>query len=210
MRESRNQQGKVPSQSPLPLFAWTYARTAQKFIIDAREEIQLAQQPDRVYLSHYRRGDVFQDIESCEAEEAASAERIECDVGLATAAARFRMTPTEPMELTIDIPQTSSRTGSLEVRHLPASDMPSNPWKSSIAAACQLQSPDPKFNYVFDAAIRSLLLHTSVDVYPGPYCFVREEADRLILCSGLPNRWLETSETIRFGPTSTPYGPITV
>lgn len=41
-------------------------------------------------------------------------------------------------------------------------------------------------------------------------CFVREEADRLILCSGLPNRWLETSETIRFGPTSTPYGPITV
>ena len=41
-------------------------------------------------------------------------------------------------------------------------------------------------------------------------CFVREEGDRLILCSGLPIRWLETSETIRFGPTSTPYGPITV
>jgi hypothetical protein len=41
-------------------------------------------------------------------------------------------------------------------------------------------------------------------------CFVREERDRLILCSGIPDRWLEATETIRFGPTNTPYGPITV
>jgi hypothetical protein len=41
-------------------------------------------------------------------------------------------------------------------------------------------------------------------------CFVREEGERLVLCSGIPDHWLETCQTIRFGPTSTPYGPITV
>ena len=150
--------------------AW---QAPDKFIIDAKQEIQLAQQPDRVCMSHYRRGDVFQDIEFRDTEEMASAEQTKCDVGLATAAALFRMAPTEPLELTIHVPQSDSRTGSQEVRRLPASDVPSNPWKSVTDGACKLQSPDPKFNCLFDAAIRSLLLHTSVDVYPGPYTYRR-------------------------------------
>jgi hypothetical protein len=41
-------------------------------------------------------------------------------------------------------------------------------------------------------------------------CFVREEGERMILCSGIPPHWLEAAETIRFGPTSTAFGPITV
>ena len=41
-------------------------------------------------------------------------------------------------------------------------------------------------------------------------CFVREEGDRLILCSGVPPRWLEAGQTIRFGPTATLFGPLTV
>jgi hypothetical protein len=40
--------------------------------------------------------------------------------------------------------------------------------------------------------------------------FVREEADRLILGSGVFPEWLESGEQLRFGPTLTPYGRVSV
>ena len=41
-------------------------------------------------------------------------------------------------------------------------------------------------------------------------CFVREEDNRLILCSGIPRIWLEKNQTITFGPTPTIFGDIQV
>ena len=40
--------------------------------------------------------------------------------------------------------------------------------------------------------------------------FVREEGDRLIVGSGLFEEWFESDEDICFGPTLTPWGPVTV
>jgi hypothetical protein len=40
--------------------------------------------------------------------------------------------------------------------------------------------------------------------------FVREEGERLILGSGLPDEWLAGKTPLRLGPTVTPYGPISV
>ena len=41
-------------------------------------------------------------------------------------------------------------------------------------------------------------------------CFVREEGDRLIIGSGIFAEWLEADEELSFGPTLTPWGPVTV
>jgi hypothetical protein len=40
--------------------------------------------------------------------------------------------------------------------------------------------------------------------------FVREENNRLVLGSGLFRRWLEENEAMSFGPTLTPFGPVSV
>lgn len=40
--------------------------------------------------------------------------------------------------------------------------------------------------------------------------FVREEEDKLVVGSGLFPRWLAERETISFGPTLTPFGPVSV
>ncbi len=40
--------------------------------------------------------------------------------------------------------------------------------------------------------------------------FVREEGHRLIVGSGLFAEWFESDEDISFGPTLTPWGPVTV
>ena len=39
-------------------------------------------------------------------------------------------------------------------------------------------------------------------------CFVREEGDRLILCAGIPARWLDQNTPISFGPAPTAFGTL--
>lgn len=41
-------------------------------------------------------------------------------------------------------------------------------------------------------------------------CFVREETGRLILCSGIPQIWLDKRQTIAFGPAPTSFGDIQI
>lgn len=41
-------------------------------------------------------------------------------------------------------------------------------------------------------------------------CFVREEGEQLVLCAGVPGRWLDQSVPIRFGPAPTAFGDVTV
>ncbi len=41
-------------------------------------------------------------------------------------------------------------------------------------------------------------------------CFVREEGERLVLCSGVPARWLEQDAPVRFGPAPTDHGPLSI
>jgi hypothetical protein len=41
-------------------------------------------------------------------------------------------------------------------------------------------------------------------------CFVREERDRLVIGSGLFEEWFESDDELRFGPTLTPWGRLTV
>jgi hypothetical protein len=40
--------------------------------------------------------------------------------------------------------------------------------------------------------------------------FVRDEPNRLILASGIPAAWLEPGQSLSFGPTPTPFGPVRV
>jgi hypothetical protein len=41
-------------------------------------------------------------------------------------------------------------------------------------------------------------------------CFVREEGEGLVLCSGIPERWLTRGQPIRFGPAPTSFGPVSL
>ena len=42
------------------------------------------------------------------------------------------------------------------------------------------------------------------------YCFIREEAQRLVLGSGIPREWLTQEQTVSFGPAPTCYGTMTI
>jgi hypothetical protein len=42
------------------------------------------------------------------------------------------------------------------------------------------------------------------------HCFVREEGLRLILCQGIPERWLGAGEEVAFGPAATAFGSLSI
>ena len=41
-------------------------------------------------------------------------------------------------------------------------------------------------------------------------CFVREEGDHLILCTGIRERWLQEGSPVLFGPAATCFGPVSI
>ncbi|MFA6636372.1 MAG: hypothetical protein WCV56_04635 [Candidatus Omnitrophota bacterium] len=41
-------------------------------------------------------------------------------------------------------------------------------------------------------------------------CFIREEEDTLILCSGIPQKWIDAGREMFFGPAPTPFGTIDI
>src|SRR5262249_30359360 len=100
---------------------------------------------------------------------------VQCPVGLATGAALFRLPaggqngPTTPTST-----QVTARIA-LGRRKTTFSTPPPAPptWPSALAGVCQVELPDERARSLFDAAVRSLVLHSPGEVYPGPYTYKR-------------------------------------
>lgn len=121
--------------------------------------------PERTNFSHYWKGDVFGQLPlSSEADE------VECPVGMATAAALFKLEPNVKREVTISIPITK------DAAVKPAGEIKSavSKWDDNLKGLCLASLPDQHFQFLYDAAIRSLILHSpQADIYPGPYTYKR-------------------------------------
>ena len=142
--------------------------------------------PDKTDFSHYWNGDVFGQLPA-----SSEAKGVDCPVGMATAAALFKLEPNIKREITISIPVTKGA----EVK--PAGEWKSivTKWEKELKGCCELEIPDKHFKFLYDAAIRSLILHSpKQDVYPGPYTYKRfwfRDAAFILdamLCVGLTER----------------------
>jgi hypothetical protein len=121
--------------------------------------------PDRTNFSKYWGGDVFAKLPA-----ASDDKEVECAVGMATAVALFELKPNETRELTVSIPLKKD----LEI--VPAQRLevlPTPKWDENLNGLCQLDIPNKQFQFLYDTAIRSLILHSPLDVYPGPYTYKR-------------------------------------
>ena len=68
------------------------------------------------------------------------------------------------------------------------------PWEEALRGTCALEIPDRHWCFLWDAALRTLVLHSPGDVYPGPYTYKRfwfRDAAFIVhalLCAGLTAR----------------------
>lgn len=161
----------------------TAKRTAWR--INNHHSVRFNTPADSHHISNYHDGDVailLQDLPNLEIQQ----EEIKrlCDVGMITAVALFRIHPRQSRKLIVNIPLENSDNAVHE-------DIS---WQKALTGCCQLSVPDKKIQFLYDAAIRTLILHSPTDVYPGPYTYKRfwfRDATFIIhalLCLGLNDR----------------------
>jgi len=139
--------------------------SAQTICIDNTDTLHLDEKPKQYCVSEYNRGDVDRAIV-----EGRQGQEVKCKVGLATAAAVYEIPAGEERCLRWRIPlrgQAEPTTG-------PAAAPPElRPWKSELAKTPELDIPHPQWQKLWGSSLRTLLLLSPADVYPGPYTYRR-------------------------------------
>ena len=132
------------------------------FKVNREATVQLSDAPDSLRMAHYAEGDVYLDLPGSGAQRETN-----CEVGMATGAALFRLRAGMTRELKVEV--------SLE-RDLQALAKPADPalsWDDALATTAQLRVPDERMQFLYDAALRTLLLLSAAELVPGPYTYRR-------------------------------------
>ncbi len=144
--------------------------------IDDEAEVRFATPPQRHLASDYRRGDVALALDE------PPAGHVTCEVGMASAAALYRIDGSVRAELTIPLPVADGRS------------LHPGAWRDERARACRLEVPDDRIRFLYEAALTTLILHCPGDAFPGPYTYRRfwfRDAAFIVhglLCAGLFDR----------------------
>ncbi len=134
--------------------------------VDEKSELLLDQAPDRLRLSEYHAGDVAIALH----DESDQRRRVRCDVGLATAAALFRLEAGEEREIVGSVPSEDAE----DRKARRASPVITHDWGEALEGTPVLRAPEERFVRLYDTAVRTLVLHApGNDVYPGPYTYKR-------------------------------------
>ncbi|MEA3274641.1 MAG: hypothetical protein U9Q81_04965 [Pseudomonadota bacterium] len=148
--------------------------------VDGQAAVTFSAPAQRHHVSDYRAGDVAIHLQDRDDETMGV-----CEVGMATAAALFRLAPGQAGDLAVRVPLAHSAR--------PPGDSAAA-WQEALHGCCRLRVPDEKVQFLYAAALRSLILHSPGDVYPGPYTYKRfwfRDAAFIIhalLCAGLTGR----------------------
>jgi hypothetical protein len=147
--------------------------------VDDQRVIEFSAPAERHHVSDYRNGDVHIHLQDLEDQNKGL-----CDVGMATAAALFPVKAGEQCRITAFIPLDADGNTRLA----------SNSWAQVREDQCTLVCPEPRFQFLYEAALTTLVLHSPDDVYPGPYTYKRfwfRDAAFIIhalLCAGFTKR----------------------
>ncbi len=135
--------------------------------VDGKPKVRFGRALERHAVSTYEDGDVLPDVLRRPGRRS-----VKCRAGLATAAALWRVesehAETAGTQAGVRVPLTEKGpSGKLLTRGKCVS------WRSGLEGACRMRVPDEEYQYVYDAAVRSLVLHSPASVYPGPYTYRR-------------------------------------
>ncbi len=158
------------------------------WIVNDAERVRFSEPMDIHAVSDYVHGDVLPSGDGGRLEPG-DTDAMRCDVGMATAAAAFAIHPGSHRLIEARIPLIVRKS------HVRAQSNTTRPgWSDSLDGACRLAIPDSRMQFLYDAALRTLVLHSPQDVYPGPYTYKRfwfRDAVFIVhamLCAGLVER----------------------
>jgi len=147
--------------------------------------VSFSEAAERHAVSMYREGDV-----AIKLPNAPDRAVVQCEVGMATAVALFRIEVGRPREIEVYVPLTLENEAPIAVE----SESEERAWADALEGSAVLRVPDARMQFLYDAAIRTMVLHSPDDVYPGPYTYkrfwFRDAAFILnaLLCAGFRER----------------------
>jgi len=138
--------------------------------VNDRIEIEFDRPAERLLASDYASGDVFrllgQPVSAPGTEDGPSLLR--CQVGMATAAAEFPLVGSHgAVTITVPLGKELSLLGN------PKSFDPSLTWTRARSGVAELKVPDERINFLYDSAVRTLVLLSADEIVPGPYTYRR-------------------------------------
>ncbi len=156
------------------------SRDRRSWTVNGEQQLIFSDPVERHHLSTYLAGDVLLHLH-----DRKEAEEGECNVGMLTGAALFRIQPGEQREVSVSVPLAHCKANS---------SIHAVSWEGSLKGHCELRIPDQRLQFLYDAALRTLVLHSPNEVYPGPYTYKRfwfRDAAFIIhglLCCGMIDR----------------------
>ena len=124
--------------------------------VEGHQAVTFSNPVERHHASNYRSGDVLIHLDEREEEDAAV-----CEVGMATTAAMFRLNAGQSRRIGVrmDLENHAGR--------------PVRSWSEALQGHCRLSLPDERAQFLYDAALRTLVLLSPDEVYAGPYTYRR-------------------------------------
>jgi len=153
-------------------------------------------------VSDYHAGDVSIDLNRREEKD-----HVTCNVGMSTAAAMFRLDPEEERSVSVRVDlDKNGKDGISPSLWSTAAEA----WDIATRDLSYLSVPDKRIQFLYDCALRTLILHSPEDVYPGPYTYKRfwfRDAAFIInsmLCVNMTERSFRSLD--RFPSRQNPFG----
>jgi len=135
-----------------------------QWLINRRHRVHFGEPAELYAASDYAHGDVAGRLFRVKQRRT-----IVCDVGLATAAVLFEIHGGS-REVVFHVPLRKERKWPAVTRDACSS---ADLWADALKDACRLQVPDERMQFLYEAALRTVILHSPGDVYPGPFTYKR-------------------------------------
>jgi hypothetical protein len=145
-----------------------FDRKANSFLVNGQIDVRLDRTPEKVLFSNYENGDVAHILDQAEQKTA-----VDCDIGMATAAAMFPVGKDRTTEIKVSLPLMAGSATRPDPEKMTAAHLSLQGWQNRLAGTARLKVPDEKIQFLYDAAVRTMLLLSADEAYPGPYTYKR-------------------------------------
>ncbi len=175
----------------------TLATDRAAWTVDDKTRVVFSTPADRHHTSDYHAGAVSTHLGDQEEQTEQT-----CNVGMATAAAMFRLEGGQTRQVVAQVPLAPGKKHHTKV--------PMGDWATALSGQCHLRTANAQLQYLYDAALRTLTLHSPDDIFAGPYTYKRfwfRDAALIahgMLCLGLADRAERAID--RFPTRQTPNG----
>ncbi|MFP4483190.1 MAG: hypothetical protein ACLFN0_10455, partial [Thermovirgaceae bacterium] len=144
-----------------------YEKDPPSLVVDGKTPVLFDTPPEKTVFSDYYAGDVLNQLWK------SHEKKVSCKVGLATAAALFPIAGDGNTAAVLRIPLDSDLPRKASTYLMTPSSPAEKSWKDALSVTPSLNIPDERIQFLYDAAVRTVIMLSADDVFPGPYTYRR-------------------------------------